>query len=303
LKAPDGLRHRILMIFVDGVGLGASDSAANPLAAARPGFLKLSGGALWTNEAEAFQDATSFFRGVDACLGMEGLPQSGTGQASLFTGVNCVEMAGRHYGPYPHSATREVLRADSIFARLGPERATFANSFPPRFFEWTRKSDRWPVITRACLDAQIRIRTLSDLQTGSGLAADITGSGLAKGTNHRVDPVTPVQAADNLLGMASRFDFTLFEIFHTDKAGHAQDRKAAEQILDPLDGLLAALAERKPAPVSLVVCSDHGNLEDLGVKTHTRNPVPLAVLGPAAPCFAEARDLTGVVPAIMAALS
>ena len=58
------------------------------------------------------------FRAIDARLGVEGLPQSGTGQAALFTGVNAPRLAGRHYGPYPHSKTRPALTADNVFSRI-----------------------------------------------------------------------------------------------------------------------------------------------------------------------------------------
>ena len=44
---------------------------------------------------------------------------------------------------------------------------------------------------------------------------------------------------------------------------------------------------------TLVVTSDHGNVEDLSVKTHTYNPVPLIVSGPHAAQFNEITDLTG----------
>ncbi len=301
LKESKGFRPRILMIFVDGIGLGVADPSFNPFARSRRGFEVLSGGRRWTKDADSFQSPHGLFRGIDACLGLEGLPQSGTGQATLFTGVNCAAVAGRHYGPFPHSATREIIRTGSIFARLGASRSTFANSFPPKFFQWTGRSGRWPVITRACLDANVRIRTLEDLQRGHGIAADITGRGLSGFADVKV--ISPGTAAERLLRMTEEADFTLFEIFHTDKAGHAQDSEAAESIMRPLDALLEELAAGRPARLSIVLCSDHGNLEDLSVRTHTRNEVPLAVLGPAAPAFHRVRSLTDVAPAILRSLS
>ena len=41
---------------------------------------------------------------IDACLGVEGLPQSGTGQATMFTGVNCAAAMGRHCEGFPGPA-------------------------------------------------------------------------------------------------------------------------------------------------------------------------------------------------------
>ncbi len=51
--------------------------------------------------------------------------------------------------------------------------------------------------------------------------------------------------------------------------------------------------------MTIVITSDHGNLEDLSVRTHTRNPVPLAVSGPGACAFGDVVDLTGVVDAVI----
>ena len=290
------------MIFVDGIGLGADDPSVNPLAHDRPGFVRLSGGARWTAGAH-FASSQAMFRGIDANLGLEGLPQSGTGQATLFTGVNCAALAGRHYGPFPHSATRDTIRKLSIFARVGSGDAAFANAYPPRFFNWVRKRDRWPVTTRACLDAGVHIRTIDDLEAGRGVAADVTGRGLSRHLKLPVLEITPAQAADRLLAMSSENRFTLFEVFHTDKAGHAQDADAAEAILRPLDQMLEATLKSLPPDTTLVLTSDHGNLEDLSTRTHTRNPVPLAVAGPGTGAFTGVTDLTGVTPAIMRILS
>jgi 2,3-bisphosphoglycerate-independent phosphoglycerate mutase len=287
---------RVLLVFVDGIGLGPV-SDANPFSKPQPGFSDFSFGHAWTAGVSKSGPNVSF-SGIDACLGLEGLPQSGTGQASLYTGINCVQLAGRHYGPFPHSATREALRKQNIFVRVGPTRCTFANAYPPRFFEWVERTKRYPVTTQACLDAGIEIRTTVDLEAGQGVAADITGKGLARDLGLNVTEVTPQVAAGRLLDLTARYAFTLLEVFHTDKAGHAQDAAKAEAILQPLGGLLAYLAEHRDPELTVVVTSDHGNLEDLSVKTHTRNRVPLAVVGPGAPAFKDVLDLTGVTPAI-----
>ena len=76
----------------------------------------------------------------------------------------------------------------------------------------------------------------------------------------------------------------------------------AAGVLTSLSRFLGAISRERPENLSVVVTSDHGNLEDLSVKTHTMNPVPLAVLGPAAPGFRNVNDLTGVTPAIIASL-
>jgi phosphopentomutase len=47
---------------------------------------------------------------------------------------------------------------------------------------------------------------------------------------------------------------------------------------------------------SLVVASDHGNLEDLGTRNHTLNPVPVIGFGRAADAVGAVSDLTGIAP-------
>ncbi len=295
---PHALPAGILFLFVDGIGLGDADPEVNPLAVRRLGFMALSGGIPWV--ADSFPaEAESTFIAIDACLGFDGLPQSGTGQATLFTGENCVRLAGRHYGPFPHSTSRAALRTRSIFARLGADRCAFANAFPPRFFEVMSLRDRWPVTTRACLDAGVRIRTLDDLAEGDALAADLSGDGLRE-LGLDVEVLSPKQAALNVLRLACRHRFTLFEVFHTDRAGHARSREAADLVLGDLDLFLSTLVGLRPDDLLVVLTSDHGNLEDLRVRTHTRNPVPFAAVGPGSGTLRSVRSLIDVTPALAA---
>jgi hypothetical protein len=242
---------------------------------------------------------------LDACLDVPGLPQSGTGQATLFTGVNCAELAGRHFGPWPHSNTREAIRRHNVFHRVKEKtgrEVAFANAFPDAFFERSKRTDRWSTTTRCCLDSGTRLRTLKDLEAGNALAADITGTGLRRFTGHSIQR-SESEAADRLLGLARQYAFTLFEYFLTDKAGHAQSRTQAAAVLASLSRFLGHLHAHRPDELTIVITSDHGNLEDLSVRTHTRNPVPLAVSGPGSGHFADITDLTGVVDAILRSLS
>jgi phosphopentomutase len=65
-----------------------------------------------------------------------------------------------------------------------------------------------------------------------------------------------------------------------------------------IDGLLAgALAAMRPED-TLLLTSDHGNVESLAAPAHTRNPVPLLAVGPGAEAFAAVEDIVGVADAI-----
>lgn len=300
----------ILFIFLDGVGLGHDDPAINPLAAlSLPAFERLTGGQRWTQAASPVARPGHVFHAIDANLGVEGLPQSGTGQATLFTGVNCAVVAGRHFGPFPHSKTRPVLAAESIFHKiqaLDPpfeEPAVFANAYPDRFFAYVDKTDRWTVTTRCCLEAGLRIRTHQDVLAGEALTADLTGAAWPQ-ANPALMPITEEDAGRRLVRISHNHAFTLFEYFLSDKAGHSRSMERAATILHALDrffdGLLSAF---NPARGLLIVTSDHGNLEDLSTKSHTRHAVPLVAYGRGADVFSSVDDLTGVTPAVLRALA
>ncbi len=292
------------MVFIDGIGLGPA-GPDNPLSDELPGMARLAGGEAWTSAAAPYDGESHVVRAIDATLGVEGLPQSGTGQATLFTGVNCAELAGRHYGPYPHSATRSAIAEKNVFQRVktlfadDPEPAAFANAYPDRFFSFAARRDWWTVTTRCCLDANVPIRTAEMLKEGLAVSADITGGGWPQ-AEPRIHPVSEEEAGMRFVEIARGHRFTLFEYYLTDKAGHAQDRQRAIEVLARLDRFLGAIdAQLNPQEELLIVTSDHGNLEDLSTRSHTEYPVPLIARGAGAEKLSDVRDLTDVVPAIM----
>ncbi|MEN9933491.1 MAG: hypothetical protein RLZZ387_70 [Chloroflexota bacterium] len=74
-----------------------------------------------------------------------------------------------------------------------------------------------------------------------------------------------------------------------------------EQIHDALeriDGLIAGVLEAMRPGDTLLLTSDHGNVESLGAPGHTRNPVPLLVVGRAASIFAHITDISEVADAV-----
>lgn len=301
---------RILFIFLDGIGLGAPDQQYNPFAVdVWPQLRRLGGGHAWTAAMPFLSDPNHVVRHVDANLGVEGLPQSGTGQATLFTGINCAELAGRHYGPYPHSKTRAAIAEHNIFSRvkaLGvpkPLPVTFTNAYPPRFFELVQRRDRWSVTTRCCLDAGVRIRTHQDVVQGSGLTADLTARGWQQFTEDPVPVITEREAGLRYVTISKGYVFSLFEYFLSDKAGHSQSMEKATEVLHALDqffdGILASLDISRDL---LIITSDHGNLEDLRVKTHTRNSVPFIAWGYNAHAFTDVLSIQDITPRLEAIL-
>ena len=95
-------------------------------------------------------------------------------------------------------------------------------------------------------------------------------------------PVIPPQrAAEHLFRIARENDFTLFEFFQTDVAGHSMDYTRACAVLRTYDRFLAALVRfAEAAGITIVLTSDHGNIEAMNERGHTRNPIPFVVFGP-----------------------
>jgi hypothetical protein len=292
----------VYFFFIDGIGVGQA-GPQNPFHTLElPGFRRLMAGGDLT--AEGFSDISEdglVVRAIDANLGLEGLPQSGTGQATLFTGVNCAELAGRHYGPFPHSTSRPILKERNLFTRVGPDRAALANAYPERFFEWALQRDRWSTTTRCCLDSGVHIRTMDDLRAGKAISADLTGAGLAAVANSPVKAISEKESAERIQTLCGTYHLVVSEYFHTDKAGHAQDSEDAGRRLRSIDRYLSELMDTLDfSRTTLVLTSDHGNIEDLSVKTHTRHPVPLLVRGPGSSNFKDVTDLTGLAKGILA---
>jgi hypothetical protein len=298
---------RILFLFLDGVGLDVT-APSNPLSTHDgDAFRHFAGGQHWIPPFDRQIGTTHLLRPLDATLGVEGLPQSGTGQASLLTGVNCAKQVGRHFGPYPHSKTHATLDAANLFHKVQalfpqhPAPAAFANAFPPQYFDAPRRRDA--VTTRCCQAAGMDLRDIAALQTGKAIPADLTGRTWRDRLDLNVPLRTPEETANVLVTTARDHALTFFEYFLTDKVGHRRIDVPPSILLSDLDAFLNGLLNTlRPSQETVLITSDHGNLEDTNHTQHTCNPVPLIVYGWAAPHFADANDLTDVTPGIVRAL-
>jgi 2,3-bisphosphoglycerate-independent phosphoglycerate mutase len=124
---------RVLLLFVDGVGLGDADAAFNPFLNARlPAMSALLDRRLPLHSGMPIHAAAASVVGIDATLGMAGTPQSGTGQAALLTGANAVAMHGSHFGPWVPAALQRLVREESLLAqaRAAGHSVAFANAYP-----------------------------------------------------------------------------------------------------------------------------------------------------------------------------
>ncbi len=301
------------MIFFDGWGLGANDPAINPLLTApMPTLRELFDGKMPTNRRPRevgvgdngyFNSARATLIPTDATLGVPGLPQSATGQTTIFTGVNAPREIGEHSGPYPNPALRKILADDNLFKQLvaANRRVAFANAYPPIFFErLARSKARRSATSHAVQAAGVRYRDLSDLRNGSAVSVFVTNK-LWREHGADVPLITAHDAGRNLARIAKENDLTVFEYFLTDAAGHKAKPDLTARILDEVDQLLCGiLAEINLADSLVITTSDHGNIEDKSAKGHTLNPVPTMLIGAGREEIApRIKALTDLTPAIV----
>lgn len=276
---------KIIFIFVDGLGIGCSDPDINPLSGGRFPVLE-----------QMIRNSVP----LDACLGVAGMPQSATGQASLLTGINAPKAMGRHIEGFPPSSLKKLIEHENLFSKLRKmgKKCTFANCYlnidphriPPRLQS---------VTTVMTLSALGRVRGNRELLAGKAVTHDITRRTMHM-RGYKGPLIEPEEAAGHLMAAAEENDLTLFEHFLTDQAGHSGNPEKAFQCLEILERFIArAVRFTERADHLLILSSDHGNIEDLSVRTHTRNPVPLIAVGNHAAELGSLTNLTEVTPAVL----
>jgi hypothetical protein len=285
---------QVALLFIDGVGVGRRDRAINPLA--HHEFL-----------LSQFDDGTGapLPEGgrrvdVDTTFEVPGRPQSASNQTALFTGLPAPRLIGQHVLGYPTRPLVKLLEQGSIAAQLTSRgrRATFANAYPVGYldalglarrpgtmgqFELPAKYQRRLKPSASTLTfaaAKIPLRTLDDAASGEGLTHDIDGAP-HRARRFPVPQRTPEQAAAIFWRLAE--DFTLFEHYLADEAGHAQDLTAALDALRTFDGFAREVVRLRPPGAQVLIVSDHGNVEDLSSRSHTTNRVAVLSFGAATP--------------------
>ncbi len=298
----------VLVMFLDGVGLGERDPSINPFCAAHlPTLQGLLEGEQLVLAAAPFEGKDATLLALDANLGVEGTPQSASGQATLLTGKNVPARIGVHYGPKPNSPIREILTEDNLFMQVRSHGGTAAllNAYPPRYFEAIDSGRRLrSAIPFAFHAAGLPLMTAEDLQAGRALSVDFTGRGWADQPGFPPAPVYGLEQAGGVLaGLADKYSLSWFDFWPSDYAGHKQDHKRAVDILESFDAVFGGLVQAwRGKPRLIVLTSDHGNLEDLSQRMHTRNPVPALLIGPHTVRARFARrlhDLADLMPAVM----
>ena len=296
---------RVVLMFLDGIGIGRNDPEVNPFFQAQlPVLTSLCGGKIPHVPFHSQHAKDAEIISVSATLGVPGLPQSGTGQTAIFTGVNGAKVFGRHFGPHPPSVLRQVIEERNIFHRLQAlgKSVTFANAFPRQFFEYIESGKRrMSVSTLSCKMSGVPLRTAEDLRRNEGVSADFIRTQWESLGHPGIPVITSEEAGTHFAHMSGRYDFSLFEYWLTDHAGHGQKMQTAVEILERFDRFLGGFLQSFDLRTgTLIIISDHGNLEDLTTKSHTRNKVPCIIAGKARRKIARSvKSLTDITPAIL----
>ncbi|HYK22853.1 MAG TPA: alkaline phosphatase family protein [Pyrinomonadaceae bacterium] len=289
----------VLLFFIDGLGIGKR-GPFNPLD-------KLPNAA----PLAVFQDEVpeSFLNGIvvptDASLGVAGRPQSASGQTTILTGINAPTQLGYHKQGFPNKPLLEIINQHSIFRQLrdaGVGPITFANAYSERFFT---ERPRWISATTAAVEAAgLAFRTVVDLKNEAAVFMDFTNRVLIeRGVD--VSERTEAEAAEVLARITHENQFTLYEYFITDKVGHAQDMQKAREVLTSLALFIRELLVRLDLETTTVILtSDHGNIEDLSSRNHTLHAVPTIVWGPQRELIAaRVHTLADITPTIVEILA
>ncbi|MCX6138679.1 MAG: hypothetical protein NTV54_14435 [Ignavibacteriales bacterium] len=295
----------VLMLFWDGVGIGRKDKAENPLVAAEmPSLRGLLDGELSTSGHRRIITQRAASIPLDATFGIDGLPQSGTGQAAIFAGIDIAATIGKHFGPYVPASIRQQIADNNVFIRLhrAGRTAKFANAYPKQYFDYIASPRaRHPVVSFAARSAGLALNGHREVAAGKAVSADITATRWKEFGHADVDAVSAKNAGRHYYVLSHDVDFLLFEYFLTDKAGHEQSMREAVESLERFDAFLGGILESwNPHKDTLLIASDHGNVEDLSTKSHTRNKVPFITAGAGKKYFLQhVTSLSDITPAVV----
>ena len=279
----------VIMVMIDGLGVPSSG---------------------WNNSIYSefcSKEFTDFFNEysipIDACLGIEGIPQSATGQATIYTGINAAKLKGMHISGFPARTLKNLIHENNIFSKLITlgKKPIFANAYIGYTLEQLMNSRFASVTTVMSNAAFSRALNLDDLLAGNAVYHDITRFTASKKLH--LNEISPESAAQDLLNISINYDFTLFEFFLTDKVGHSRKKDSMKKVFSILDKFICNLRYNLYKDTVLIICSDHGNCENIEIKSHTKNKVPLLIYGNTKIELDTIKDLTDIYKIVLDILS
>lgn len=237
-------------------------------------------GSVWDQALPALRPLVDTGAALDPTLGVPGLPQSGTGQTCWLTGQDAVRVMGEHFGPQPGPTLQRLLRAGSLPARLAAQgaRAALANHYPPAYFQAQARREQM-----GCFPFAFRAAGFPLNPPGVPLVSPTLGLTYARPWTETAALHEVTLQGKELGRAARRYDLVVLDLWFSDLLGHQGQAPTPPEVLAAgraylrrVDALLAGLLD---TGAQVALSSDHGNLEDLSVKSHTRARVPLTCSG------------------------
>lgn len=249
-------------------------------------------GSVWEQDLPALRAVVDAGPTLDATLGMPGLPQSGTGQSCWLTGTDAVRVMGEHFGPVPGPTLQALLRERGLPRRLTAAggRAALVNAYAPAYLADGGRRNRlgcFPYAFRAA-GLPLGAPDVPALEAGLGLA--YTSPWAPTGPEEEV-----TRLGERLAGALNEYDLLVADLWLGDLLGH-QGREgtppevltAGRAYLRRMDRLLTGAAQ---TGARVILSSDHGNLENLNVKSHTLARVPFGAVGLPLPSSPPTADI------------
>ncbi len=300
----------ILLIFLDGVGLGTDDPQVNPFITARLDALHtLSNGKRWLHTTGNQHSTRAAFIPTDPRMGITGRPQSGTGQATIVTGRNIPALIGEHYGPKPNAPIRALLEQDNLFKQVIAHDLTagILEAYPPQWHDGVTSGKNLPSSYQyAAIEAGVHLPTAEDLRRGEAISGDWTGAGWREQLGFADMPLlTPYEAGERIVALSRDYDFAFCPHWLTDVIGHRGTLEDAVKSLETFNAVMQGVLDTWQDDEGLIIItSDHGNMEEIGNRKHTENDVPTVVIGRESPRFAEGiYTLADIAPRIIKELT
>ena len=298
------MNKHVLLLFLDGVGIGRADMESNPFAVADLPKLTQLLGEGWAFAREPRRCEQASLVPTDATLGVEGIPQSATGQATIITGKNIPAAIDSHWGPWPNAAIRRILTDGNLFNDVSSAGGTVAllNAYPKPYFDAiSRRRRSYSVFPFIEVSSGQGLFTSADLRAGRAVSPDFTNESWR---THLKIPDMPLlserEAGQHIASLAQEYTFSLIDHWPTDHLGHRGPFSAAVRQLERIDRVVdGILSEWDTQNGLLLITSDHGNIEALDQRRHTSNPVPTILVGrDHAQLATQIHDLTDIAKVV-----
>ena len=237
-------------------------------------------GSVWEQDLPTLRALVDAGPALDATLGVPGLPQSGTGQSCWLTGTDAVRVMGEHFGPVPGPTLQALLRERGLPGRLTAAggRAALVNTYAPAYLAAGGRRNRLGCFPYAFQVAGLPLNPPGVPALGAGLGLAYSAPWTATEPEEEM-----TRLGERLAGALGEYDLLVADLWLGDLLGHQGRAGVAPEVLTAgraylrrVDRLLTGAAQ---AGARVILSSDHGNLENLGVKAHTLARVPFSAVG------------------------